>query len=76
MQEAKPRLALRLAMVMSGKRQYEIAKLTGLSESAISKILANRRQVTPQEMAKLAEVLGTQQEELFPGECNMQEVAP
>lgn len=75
MQAAKPRLALRVAMVMSGKRQYEIARLTGLSESAISKILSNRRQATPKEMSKLAEVLGVRKEELFPEELNSERTA-
>lgn len=76
MREAKPRLELRVAMVMSGKKQYELARLTGLSESAISKIVYNRRQATPREMAKFAEVLGVPKEDLFPEEHKNERTSP
>ncbi len=60
-------LPLRLAIILSGKRQKRIAKLTRICESDLSEIVNGRKQASPERRARLARVLGKPESELFSG---------
>ena len=52
------RLDIKLAIVRSGRQQYEIAQLIGVSESVLSKFIYERGKLWPEQETKLAELLG------------------
>lgn len=58
-------LPLRLAIIMSGKRQRRIARLARMHESALSLIINGHRIPTDAERARLAKTLGKPESELF-----------
>lgn len=65
-------LQLKVALLQTGKRQCELARQTGLSESAVSRIVNAYREPTPDEKRKIAQALGCAVEMLWPqlqGEC-------
>jgi len=51
------RLDVKLAIVRSGRQQYEIAPLRGVSESTLSKFIYERGSLRPEQEARLAELL-------------------
>jgi transcriptional regulator with XRE-family HTH domain len=57
-------LALEVARVRAGLTQLDLALQAGLSESTVAKLESLRRRPTAAEVARLAEVLGVDAEEL------------
>ncbi len=56
---------LKIALVRTGKRQFELADALGLSELRLSQILHGRTTPTEAERARMAEVLGVSERVLF-----------
>ena len=56
---------LKLEIVRSGKRQYEIAHRAGLNETELSRIIRGRRLPTPEERQRLATALDLAERDLF-----------
>jgi hypothetical protein len=52
------RLDYKLAIVMSGRYQFEIARECGLSEGRLSRFLRGRERLRPEEEQRLRTVLG------------------
>jgi len=52
------RLDFKIAILKSGKHQFEIAHEANLSEGRLSRFLRGREQLRPEEEAKLAAILG------------------
>jgi hypothetical protein len=52
------RLDFKLAILKTGRFQYEIAQEANLSEGRLSRFLRGREHLRPEEEAKLASVLG------------------
>jgi DNA-binding transcriptional regulator YdaS (Cro superfamily) len=63
-----PRAALRDAIFRSGRPQVEIARLAGIHETRLSKIVRGWVDPNAGEMSTLARVLKGHREELFPEE--------
>jgi len=58
---------LKVAILDSGKRNWQVAKETpNISDSKLSKIVNGYILPTEEEMNRLAQVLGREPEELFP----------
>jgi len=58
-------LALKIAILQTGKRQYEVAKELGWMDSKISRILNGSYTATEEEMKKIAILLNKSVEDLF-----------
>ena len=58
MLDAENRLKLKVAIVQSGKHQYEVAREIGVNENGFSAFLCGRRSLPPEKLARLEEVLG------------------
>jgi transcriptional regulator with XRE-family HTH domain len=58
MLDAESRLALKVAILKSGKHQYQIAKEIGVNENGFSAFLCGRRSLPPEKLARLEEALG------------------
>ncbi len=56
---------LKVLIAHSGKRQYEVARLAGLNETELSRIIRERRAPTPEERQRLAAVLAVAEPDLF-----------
>ena len=52
------RLDYKLAILKSGRRQYEIAHASGLSEGRLSRFIRGRERLRPEEENRLRTVLG------------------
>jgi len=63
----KRNLALKLAIVMLGKRQREIAHRAEMTDSVLSQIILGYRPPSPEQRKRLARVLGKPESELFSG---------
>lgn len=59
-------LALKLAIIASGHRQYVIAGKAGIQETLLSKFITGRAEPTDEQKKALARVLRKPIEELFP----------
>ena len=70
MEKIQMSLNLKLAVIKSGKYQFEIALEAGISEVKFSKILKGRIEPNQNEKDKIAKVLGRPINELFPEDKN------
>jgi transcriptional regulator with XRE-family HTH domain len=61
-------LALKTAILASGKQQKRIARDTRIDETTLSHIVRGRREATEKEREKLARALGRRIDELFPSQ--------
>jgi transcriptional regulator with XRE-family HTH domain len=59
-------LALKTAILASGKPQKRIARDARIDETTLSHIVRGRRDPSPKERQRLAHVLGREESELFP----------
>ncbi len=59
-------LTLKLAIVATGKKQKRIAKLVGISETELSKIVHGLRRPSDEQQKKLSSFLGQPVASLFP----------
>jgi transcriptional regulator with XRE-family HTH domain len=57
---------LRMAIFVSGQKQFEIAKKAGIAESRMSKLARGHEDATDDEMKALARVLRKPVGDLFP----------
>jgi transcriptional regulator with XRE-family HTH domain len=57
---------LKTAIFQTGKLQRRIATLARMNEYQLSHIVRGRREATPEQRARLAQVLGRPEHELFP----------
>ena len=55
---------LRKLRILAGKRLYDVRRVTGMSESTISRIERGERAPRPEELAALAEALNVSEAEL------------
>lgn len=69
-----PNLALKVAIVQSGKKQRAIARSTRIPETRLSHIVRGRLEPTEKERAVIARVLDRTEAELF-GEAVMEQAA-
>jgi hypothetical protein len=51
-------LDFKIAIIKSGRRQYEIAHESGLSEGRLSRFIRGREQLRPEEELRLRTILG------------------
>lgn len=58
-------LKLKSAITTSGKHQYEIARLVGISENQLTQIVTRRRTATYKERRALSRVLKIAEKVLF-----------
>jgi cyanate lyase len=58
--ESNMRLDIKLAIVKSGRPQYDIARELGVPESTLSKFVWGYGTLRPEQERKLAELLGLQ----------------
>ena len=58
---------LKLEIALSGKRQYEIARMAGMNETELSRIIRGHRAPTAAERQRLAAILSVAEPELFGG---------
>ena len=56
---------LKLHMAQTGRRQDQIAREVGLTETELSRIVRCRRSPTPEERHRIATVLGVAEPEIF-----------
>jgi ribosome-binding protein aMBF1 (putative translation factor) len=56
---------LKLALLEHGESQYAVARRLGVSETRLSRIVQGRLAPTPEERARLAEMLELDQDEVF-----------
>jgi plasmid maintenance system antidote protein VapI len=56
------RLDVKLAIVKSGRKQYEIAQELGIPESTLSKYVRGYGVLSPDSESKLAQIIGLSQE--------------
>lgn len=66
MKARKINMALKLAIVRSGKSQREIAQFAGIGEVRLSGFVQRRLKPSDDEKARLARILGRRVERLFP----------
>jgi transcriptional regulator with XRE-family HTH domain len=59
-------MALKIAILESGKTQDEVARLTGIDASLVSKIVRGYRPATDVEREKLSKLLKKRVDHLFP----------
>lgn len=59
-------LALKTAILASGKLQKRIARAARIDETSLSHIVRGRRDATAHERKHLARVLGKSEDDLFP----------
>jgi hypothetical protein len=57
-EEGNMRLDYKLAVLKSGRYQFEIAHESGLSEGRLSRFIRGREQLRPEEELRLRRVLG------------------
>jgi hypothetical protein len=55
-------LDFKIAIIKSGRRQYEIAHESGLSEGRLSRFIRGRERLRPEEEQKLRAVLGLEED--------------
>lgn len=55
-------LAIKLAIVRSGRFQYEVARKIGVSEQALSKFLRGHGMLQPEKVQELVALLGVPEE--------------
>jgi len=67
-------VALKLAVLRSGVRQYVLASNLGVSESRLSRIIGGRVVPTEHERMRLAALLGRDESSLF--DCKPEDCAP
>jgi transcriptional regulator with XRE-family HTH domain len=60
-----PNVAMKSALFATGKRQDRIAKQARIHPAKLSHVLYGRRELDPDELARLAKVLGKHPSELF-----------
>ena len=60
-------LALKMALMGRGVRQYDAARLLGITDTRMSRITCGRLEATDEEKKRLAQLLQTPVEELFAG---------
>lgn len=58
-------LALKMALMRRGVRQYDAARLLGITDTRMSRIICGRLAATDDEKKRLAQLLETPVEELF-----------
>jgi hypothetical protein len=58
MEEDSMRLDFKIAILKSGRRQFEIAHESGLSEGRLSRFIRGREHLRPEEEQRLRTVLG------------------
>jgi plasmid maintenance system antidote protein VapI len=58
MLDRETRLALKIAILKTGRRQYEVAKAAGIHENLLSAALSGRRALSPETLSRLEQVLG------------------
>ncbi|WP_438029713.1 helix-turn-helix domain-containing protein [Sorangium sp. So ce233] len=58
-------LALKMALMRRGVRQYDAARLLGITETRLSLIMCGRLEATEDEKKRLAQLLQTRVEDLF-----------
>jgi plasmid maintenance system antidote protein VapI len=58
-------LALKMALMRRGGRQYDAARLLGITDTRMSRIICGRLEATDEEKKRLAQLLQTPVEELF-----------
>jgi plasmid maintenance system antidote protein VapI len=58
-------LALKMALMRRGVRQYDAARLLGITDTRMSRIICGRLEATDEEKKRLAQLLQTPAEELF-----------
>jgi len=61
-------ISLKIAVIQSGKRGYEIERQLGLWPSKLSKFVTGIIEPTTEEKTRLAEILNRPIEELFPAD--------
>ena len=59
-------ITLKVALLRHGTPQYELARQLRITETRMSRIACGRLAPTPEEAAKLSEILGVPVDELFP----------
>jgi plasmid maintenance system antidote protein VapI len=57
------RLSIKLVILMSGKRQWQVARAANIHETRLSKYIQGYGRLSGEEKARLAEVLGISLEE-------------
>jgi plasmid maintenance system antidote protein VapI len=63
---AKLNVALKMAILESGKKQRRVAALARIHPTELSAIVRQRRSASKEQRERLARVLGRSQNELFP----------
>ena len=58
-------LQLKVKILLSGRRQNEVARLAQIRETRLSRLCCGWSQPTQEERAKLSDVLGLSESELF-----------
>lgn len=58
-------LALKMALMRRGVRQYDAARVLGITDTRMSRIICGRLEPTDDEKKRLAQLLQTPVEELF-----------
>lgn len=66
MQDPTLNLALKTAILASGKKQKQVARLARIDETSLSHIVRGRREATESERRALARILHRAEDELFP----------
>jgi hypothetical protein len=61
-----PRHELKRAILLSGKAAWQVGYLADIGASTLSRICSGRREPSPDEVRRLARVLGTDPRDLFP----------
>jgi plasmid maintenance system antidote protein VapI len=60
------RMDVKVAILKSGRPQYQIAQAIGVSEYRLSKYVHGRADLRPEQEQKLEETLGLQDERAYP----------
>jgi hypothetical protein len=66
MKASTPNVALKVAIVESGKKQRVVARLSRIPETKLSHIVRGRLEATDRERTALAKVLSRTVDQLFP----------
>lgn len=66
MEKPTPNIALKVAIIESGRKQQDIARAAGIPETRFSHIVRGRIDATAKERERIARALGRSQDDLFP----------
>ena len=69
-------LKLKMTIIRSGRRQYEVARAAGMPETRLSRIILGRIRPTSEERRRIAESLGVRDGEIFDDPALTSDVSP